>query len=386
MVNYAALCGKHKEITQSRWLEHTASANADTPAPLIIDRYISWEILRLFYGGLGMLILVFIGYSAAEQLSLAAEGQMGMSAALALIGLNTLIVLEVLLPSALFFSILAAIGRMYRDGETLSLYAAGVSPARILESVAKLSLVIALITGFVSIAGRPWAYRESYRIESEAAARVDLGKIASGRFVTLENVNFTTFIADGLDLNQGLHKGVFLHRNHQGEQGRTEIIVAETAAPIELNPGQAVSGKFFNGYYYLLDNRKQQDVTLRFKELTINVPPGEAQANYRRKAVSTGDLAVSRHPKDVAEFQWRISTPVATLLLALTAVPLARSRPRESRFRIFTVAIALYVGVFSMASVARTWVEQGTIGSVPGLWGVHLVLGLVLLALLKPRV
>jgi lipopolysaccharide export system permease protein len=353
---------------------------------LIIDRYISREILRLFYGGLGMLILVFIGYSAARQLSLAAEGQMGMSAAFALIGLNTLIVLEVLLPSALFFSILAAIGRMYRDGEMPALYATGVSPARILESVAKLSLLVALVTGFVSIAGRPWAYRESYRIEAEAAARFDLRKMASGRFVTLENENFTTFIADGLDLNQGLHKGVFLHRNFQGERQRSEIIVAESAALLDLNPGQAVSGKFFNGYYYLLDNRKQQDLTLRFKELAMDLPFGEAQANYRRKAVSTGELAVSRRPKDIAEFQWRMSTPVATLLLALTAVPLARSRPRESRFRIFIVAIALYVGVFSMASVARTWVEQGTIGPVPGLWSVHLVLGLVLLALLKPRV
>ncbi|MGB5259777.1 MAG: hypothetical protein WBO34_04555 [Gammaproteobacteria bacterium] len=56
-----------------------------------------------------MLILAFIGYSAARRLSLAAEGQMGMSAALALIGINALIVKEVLLPSALFFSILAAI-------------------------------------------------------------------------------------------------------------------------------------------------------------------------------------------------------------------------------------------------------------------------------------
>ena len=134
-----------------------------------------------------------------------------------------------------------------------------------------------------------------------------------------------------------------------------------------------------------MDNRKKQDITLRFKELALDLPLGEVQANYRRKAVSTGDLAVSRLPKDIAEFQWRMSTPVATLLLALTAVPLARSTPRESRFRIFIVAIALYVGVFSMASVARTWVEQGTIGSLPGLWGVHLVLGLVLLALLKPR-
>jgi lipopolysaccharide export system permease protein len=281
---------------------------------------------------------------------------------------------------------LAAIGRMHADGEMLALYAGGVRPARILESVAKLSLLIALITGFVSMAGRPWAYRESYRIEAEAAARFDLSKLASGRFVTLENVNFATFIADGLDLQQGLHKDVFLHRNYQNEQRRSEIIVAQAAALLEFNPGQAGTGKFFNGYHYLLDNHEQQDIALRFKELTFTIPFGEAQANYRRKAQSTADLAVSTQPKDVAEFQWRLSTPVATLLLALTAVPLARSKPRESRFRMFIVAIALYIGVFSMAAVVRTWVEQGTIGSFPGIWGVHLVLALLLLALVKPRI
>jgi len=353
---------------------------------LIIDRHISWEILRLFSGGLGMLVLVFVGYSAASQLSLAADGQMELSAAMALIAFKTLIVFEVLLPSALFFSILAAIGRMYRDGEIPALYAAGVRPSQILGSVAKLSLVIALITASISIVGRPWAYQESYRLEAEAAARVDLKKMASGRFVTLENVNFTTLIADGLDLEHGLHKGVFLYRNYQGTRSRSEIIVADAAALLTLNPEQAVAGKFINGYHYSLDNRGQRDVTVRFKELTVTLLLEEARSSYRRKAESTGNLAVSPHPKDVAEFQWRTSTPVATLLLALTAVPLARSKPRESRFRIFIVAIALYVGVFSMAAVARTWVEQGTIGSIPGLWGVHLVLCLVLLALLKPRV
>lgn len=353
---------------------------------MIIDRQIRWEILRLLFGGLGMLILVFIGFTAAKELGLAAGGQLDMSAALALIGLKTLIVLELLLPSALFFSILAAIGRMHHYGEMQALHAAGVGPGRTLGSVLKLSLVIALITGFISVTGRPWAYQESYRIEAEAAASVDLRKMASGRFVTLESVNFTTLIADGLDLDQGLHKGVFLHRNYQGDRSRSEIIVAEAAALLYLNPEQAVAGKFFNGVYYMFDDRKPQDVTLRFKELSITLPLEEARASYRRKAESTGTLAISQDPKDVAEFQWRTSTPVATLLLALTAVPLARSRPRESRFRMIIVAIALYVGVFSMAAVARTLVEQGKIGPVPGLWIVHLVLGLVLLALLKPRV
>ena len=44
--------------------------------PLIIDRHISWEILRPFSMGLGLLVLIFIGFSAASQLSAAAQGQL----------------------------------------------------------------------------------------------------------------------------------------------------------------------------------------------------------------------------------------------------------------------------------------------------------------------
>lgn len=358
-------------------------STAGNPDSLIIDRYISWEILRPFCGGLGLLILVFVGYSAARQLNLAAEGQMTLQTALALIGLNTLITLEVLLPSALFFSILAALGRMHRDGEMYILHAAGVSPLRILESVLKLALVIALITGFVSISGRPWAFRESYRLEAESAAQFDLRKMASGRFVNLESSDYT-FIADGLDLDRGLHKGVFLQRNYEGRKQRSEIIVAESAALPQLNPGQVLTAQFFNGYYYLLDNRGQMDITMRFKEFTVKLPYEEAQANYRRKAETTTNLADSREPKEIAEFQWRLSTPVATLMLALLAVPLSKSRPRESRFRIFLVAVAVYVGVFSLTAVARTWIEQEKLAPLPGLWGVYVLLGLVLLVLLKP--
>ena len=60
-----------------------------------------------------------------------------MLTAFKLIGLNTLITLEILLPSAFFFSVLAAIGRLYRDSEMSAFYAAGISRARILGAVFK---------------------------------------------------------------------------------------------------------------------------------------------------------------------------------------------------------------------------------------------------------
>jgi lipopolysaccharide export system permease protein len=351
---------------------------------LIIDRHISWEIMRPFATGLGLLVLIFIGFSAARQLSLAAEGQLDMLTAFKLIGLNTLITLEILLPSAFFFSVLSAIGRLYKDSEMNALYAAGVSRARILEAVFKLSLVIALLTGVLSLQGRPWAFRTSYALEAAAAAQFDLKKMATGEFVNMGGSDYV-FIAKDIDVELGLHRGVFLQKNHQNG-ARSEIIVAESAALPTLNPGQAMQAKFYNGYNYLLDNRKRQDLTLSFKELEVRLPNEEARERYRRKAETTVNLAASDEPKDIAEYQWRVTTPLATVLLGLMAVPLARSAPRESRFRNFLIALLVYITMFSLISILRTWVEQETLGALPGLWSAYVIqAALLVLLVTQPR-
>ena len=351
---------------------------------LIIDRHISSEILRPFCLGLGLLVLVFIGFSAARQLSLAVDGKLDMLTAFILVGLNALITLEILLPSAFFFSVLAAIGRLYRDSEIRAFYAAGVSRARILAAVLKLALVIATITGLLSMLGRPWAYRTSYALESRAAAEFDLKKTSANEFVNMDGSDYT-FIAGDVDLERGLHKDVFLQKNYH-KQGRSEIIVAEAAAMPTLNPGQATRATFYNGYNYLLDNRGSQDVTVRFQELVVHLPNEEAQDKYRRKAEPTRNLAGSGQPKDIAEYQWRISTPLGTILLALIAVPLARSAPRESRFRNVFIAILSYIVLFALMSVLRTLIEQGRLGAFPGLWTAYAIqAGVLVLLVTRPR-
>jgi lipopolysaccharide export system permease protein len=143
---------------------------------------------------------------------------------------------------------------------------------------------------------------------------------------------------------------------------------------------------FYNGYNYLLDNSGQKDLTLKFKELVVQLPNEEAQEKYRRKAETTLNLSQSSNPKDVAEYQWRITTPLATILLALIAVPLARSAPRESRFRNVSIALLAYITLFSMISVLRTLMEQGTLGAIPGLWTAYVLqVGLLALLLTFPR-
>ena len=99
---------------------------------------------------------------------------------------------------------------------------------------------------------------------------------------------------------------------------------------------------------------------MKFEEMVVHLPNEEAQEKYRRKGGKPPRTCLNpQQPKDIAEYQWRITTPLATLLLALIAVPLARSRPRESRFRNVTIAVLSYIALFAMISVLRTFIEAG---------------------------
>ena len=349
---------------------------------MIIDRYIAAQIVRPLCLGAGLLVLVFTGYSAAVRLNLAAAGGLDLATAFWLTGLSTFVTLEVLLPSALFFSVLIVVGRMYQDSEMNACYAAGISRARVLAAVFKFAVVVAALAGFISTAGRPWAYRESYRLETEAAAQFDLKQMAANQAVPLQGSEFT-FIANGIDLEQGLHQGVFL-RKKSPDGARTEIIIAKQASLPTLHPGEALRAEFRDGYSYQLDHFGNRDLVTRFKRMSIQLRNEEVVERYRRKAVATGALGRSADPKDIAEYQWRLSTPLATVLLALCAVPLARASPRRPRYIGFFAALVLYIALLSAISILRTAIEQGVVAVFPGLWSAYLIPAAALALLLGP--
>jgi lipopolysaccharide export system permease protein len=82
-----------------------------------------------------------------------------------------------------------------------------------------------------------------------------------------------------------------------------------------------------------------------------------------------------------------MSTPISALLLALAAIPLSRSRPRQGRYAKMLLALGIYAIYFNLLDVSRSWVEQGAsdyIWWVPGLLAL-VVAGLYMPAVLKMR-
>ena len=138
--------------------------------------------MRPFLLGSTLLTLIFAGFSVAIRLQDAANGLITPATVAKLTALNTIISLEILLPTALFLSTLTALGRLYRDGEMAAMLAAGISEMRILIAVLKISIAAALLVGFLSLFGRPWAYQHTYGLEAQAQEKFQASIIESSSF------------------------------------------------------------------------------------------------------------------------------------------------------------------------------------------------------------
>lgn len=330
---------------------------------MLIDRYVTAEIARPFAAGLGILVTVFVAFTAAMKLADAASGAIAPTAVMQLVGLSTLVALEVLVPSTLYLAILFALGRLHRDSEMAALSAAGVSEKRILRAVLMLGVGAALLVWLLSVQLRPWAYARSYAIEQQAMSRFDMANIRPGRFVDLGQGGYV-LQTQQVDATAGELRSVFVQ---VARARHTQLISAARAKVLDMDAEGSRSVEFHDGYSYLLDGTGNQDVSMRFDTLLIRFAPEERMQKFRRKAIDTPTLGASREPKDLAEYQWRTTTPVATLLLAVLAVPLARSSPRQSRFGMFAVALVAYLLIFISSGVVRSWIENGDMPSQPGL-------------------
>jgi lipopolysaccharide export system permease protein len=330
-----------------------------------------------------VLIIIFAGYSAVRLLNDAINGLLSGEMVVTLVALKVLIALEVLLPVTLYLAVVLSLSRMYTDYEITALQASGIGQRRVIISVFFLALVLGLVVNQLSLHGRPWAYEKIYDLETRGANEFDIAKVEAGRFY--EMGNDLVFFAEELDQAKNKASNVWVWQT--GPDNR-KVTTAKSARQITDSAKGQKAIVFQEGYHYTLNLRAGSDHLMQFQENTLQltstrVPP----AKYRRKAATTEHLSQSELPADIAELQWRRSTGISTILMALLAIPLSRVAPRSSKYGKVTAAIVLFFVFYNLSLIAKTWVEKRMVAPMPGIWWVtslHAALVLYLLPIQNP--
>jgi len=350
---------------------------------LIIDRYLIREISKPLTAICVFLVVIFASYRAAQYLAEAVAGLIAGKVVLYLVLLKIAIAMEVLLPATLYLSVVVVLGRLYADSEMTALFACGVGIRRIFKAVIYLSVPLAMLVACLSLYVRPWAYQQGYVLTAMAKTALDIGKWKEGNFYKIPGMDRVIY-ADKIKQEKKRAEGVFI----QSDQGdKVQVIYAKKVQQY----GDDGNGKpvliFQDGYLYEFSRTGEQGHFMKFQQSTMSIDFGKTKPmEYKRKAASTLKLARSNDLEDIAEYQWRLSTPISTLLLALLGIPLSRTAPRKGKYAKLVAAVIVLAVYYNTSAMAKDWVEQGVVGPGVGIWWVVVLLAIVVLVLsIQPK-
>lgn len=349
---------------------------------MIVDRYIMREVVKPALAICTVLIFIFGCYIATRYLEDAVGGRLPGFTVILLILLRIAIALEVLLPMTLYLSVIIALGRLYGNSEMLAMFACGIPMVRVLRSILIVALITGGITAVFSLQIRPWAWERFFELKSKALVNFDLTRMKSGTFYEIENGERVIF-ADKIDGQKNHAERIFIQTRRSRED---QIIFAKKAMQHrDQKTGNPIL-EFNDGYFYEFSRSRNQGRIMHFGTSMISLEPRDARQDYKVKSAATGSLAHSDNLEEVAEFHWRLSAPVSTVLLALLGATLGRSSPRQGKYAKMPAAIIVFAVYYNLSAIVKKWVGQGLIGALPGVWWVQILMaGLLLLFLLRPR-
>ncbi len=346
-----------------------------------LNRYFSKELAQTFAGVSIVLLLVIVGQSFVSLLAKVMKGKLPADVVISMLGFGILKSAILLIPFALLLTIMLSLGRLYRDSEIYAIKASGIGSRSLLRYASLLFIPLIIFLLYLSVFSAPWAEQQIEIIKQKASGFADIYSLTPGQFIESNQGNWVVFVEQS-DRESGEVKNVFIYDRRDGN------VAIETAQHVEqknlselggesliLKKGQRYEGTPGEGGFTLLSFNQH---AVRIPEFDLNVDDQNPEFK------STSELLKSGLLVDVAEFQWRISVPIAAILLALLAFPLSVTNPRQGRFAGLVIAIVIYLIYSNLLILAETWVADGKLPIMPGMFAVHAAM-LVLVIVLSLR-
>ena len=334
----------------------------------IIERYISKEILLTLFGISLVMLIIVVGNRFIFILEETVSGGVSAKYVFSLLYLNIITQLGFILPFAFYLATLLALGRLYKDSEMSALAACGVGQDRVVRSVLMIGTVVGMAILLISLFVTPWAYEQIFTLQQISKKQTDVGAFKSGEFrasedggsvIYIEHVDpaksqLNTIFARGRSGNQNYV--IYARRGYQHHDAQTD------QRSLILEDGRRYDGVAGQANYTVIQFQRYR---LRLDEQLVL--GGQSHLITRPSLQLLG----SADPGDAAELHWRISLPIATVILGLMAVPMSRTNPRQGRYSKLFVAILIFAAYVNFMAMGKVWIEKGIMPAALGLWWTH---------------
>lgn len=353
------------------------------PLLSVIDRYVLLEVIKVFLAIIATLFLITASVLFLRSLEEVNIGALSTEVALRYLNYQLLRDSAHLMPPAFFLAALVALGRMARDSELIALQTCGVGPVRIYRALLYFAVPLALLTAWLALVVQPDASAQIQvirKLQNEQAAQV--AGLQAGRYYQPAGGGIT-FYAARIDDNKRL-QGVFIADRREFPP---KLVLSETGYYVEAYEGAE--------RYIVLENGRRYDgapgtADFRIGEfdryrLRLETAESGSLSRVKRSSRKTADLIRSDALADRIELQHRIANPLALFTLALVAIPLTATSPRQTGSARLLLALMVYFAFFNLQRLAETWLEVGLTPDWLGvLWYQPLIVILVF-TILAPR-
>jgi lipopolysaccharide export system permease protein len=337
-----------------------------------VQRYVLREVMQTWLAVTGVLVAILVSNQLSRVLGRAASDEYGRHVVFDLIALGAIMNLSVIVPVGLLLAIVLALGRLYHDSEMTALQGCGYAPSRTLWPLSGFAVLIAAGLAWLAFVQVPRADEQAQLLRQSAVKEAQFGQLDAGRFRSfLSGGGDAVFYAERVDAEGVLHN-VFVRRE---TAGRVEVALANTATYSKADAHGMHFVTLYNGRRYEGVPGQDDFRVIEFGEHGIPIiAPEETLATSDPDTKPTSELWGSGSPVDIAQLQFRASSPIMALVLTLVAVPLSRLRPRQGRYARVGFAIIVYFVYSNLLSASKVWVEKGTLSPAIGVWWVHVLL------------
>ena len=344
----------------------------------IIDKYIAKELLTAFLSVIFVLLVIVLSTEVVHLLKWVSQGVIPLAAFLAYL-LNSLFEFSVvLIPLSLLMGILLAFGRLYRDSEMAAIMSAGIGPMQWYRPLMLIAIPTTLILLVLLLYVKPLITLQRAQLAAEIQSQAEIDTLLIGQFNRAGSGGGVLFLESDDDKSKQI-KNVFF------QQHRDETSHVDLAASINsfYNDEGRRYMMMHGGTHYVGNAGEAGFKIIKYKDYGIHIDKKRIEAKLSEKSKTVSELWSSASPVDQAELQWRITLPLATIIVAFMALPLSHTDPRSGRYAKLALALILYLVYSNLLGVGKTWIVQEKVPVWVGTWWVHIIAIIITFYLLK---
>lgn len=266
------------------------------------------------------------------------------------------------IPMSVLFTFLIVMFRLSRDNELVALFSCGISVGSIALIFCVFSVVLTIISLYLSTSLVPMAKSASKGFMAEMAEKVLAGGIPVRQFFSPVN---GLVIYTHAETDNGKHlEGVFLQDSRRPDM---KVQILAKSGEILASKGSAAISLYDGVLSRASDDLNQTDV-LVFEKYTMKLQIASDSMQLSRGDLPFGELwkmisdvqQVQRRPMLLTEFHKRLALPFSVLALGLLALPLGISFGRAGFSSVLALGLFAFLLYYSIMVLMSNLADSGT--------------------------